>query len=44
MQPMSHNPGVVGVGAQVVANGTRGLATGTAASAAGISVRETASG
>ena len=33
MQPMSHNPGAAGVGAQVVANGARGLATGTAASA-----------
>src|SRR6478609_7858264 len=32
-QPMSHNPGAAGVGAQVVANGARGLATGTAASA-----------
>lgn len=34
MQPMTHNPGAAGVGAQVVANGARGLATGTAASAA----------
>ena len=33
MQPMSHNPGAAGIGAQVVANGARGLATGTAASA-----------
>jgi hypothetical protein len=30
MQPMQHNPGAVGVGSQVVANGARGLATGTA--------------
>ena len=34
MQPMEHNPGAVGIGAQVVANGARGLATGTAAAAA----------
>lgn len=34
MQPMEHNPGAVGVGAQVVANGVRGLAAGTTASAA----------
>ena len=34
MQPMTHNPGAVGIGAQVVANGARGLATGTTASAA----------
>jgi hypothetical protein len=33
MQPLEHNPGAVGIGAQVVANGARGLATGTAASA-----------
>ena len=29
MQPMEHNPGAVGIGAQVVANGARGLAAGT---------------
>lgn len=34
MQPMTHNPGAVGIGAQVVANGARGLAAGTTASAA----------
>ena len=34
MQPMEHNPGAVGIGAQVVANGARGLAAGTTASAA----------
>jgi hypothetical protein len=34
MQPMEHNPGAVGIGTQVVANGARGLATGTAATAA----------
>ena len=34
MQPMDHNPGAVGVGSQVVANGARGLATGTATTAA----------
>jgi hypothetical protein len=34
MQPMEHNPGAVGIGAQVVANGVRGLAAGTTASAA----------
>lgn len=34
MQPMTHNPGAIGIGAQVVANGTRGLAAGTTASAA----------
>ena len=33
MQPMEHNPGAVGIGAQVVANGARGLAAGTAATA-----------
>lgn len=33
MQPMSHNPAAVGIGGQVVANGARGLAGGTAASA-----------
>ncbi|MDT5129049.1 MAG: hypothetical protein QOI28_2207 [Mycobacterium sp.] len=31
MQPLEHNPGAIGVGSQVVANGGRGLATGTAA-------------
>ncbi|RWA20333.1 PbsX family transcriptional regulator [Mycolicibacterium elephantis DSM 44368] len=30
---MTHNPGAVGIGAQVVANGARGLAAGTTASA-----------
>lgn len=34
MEPLMHNPGAVGVGAQVVANGTGGLAAGTTASAA----------
>jgi PE family len=34
MQPMTHNPGAAGIGAQVVANGARGLAAGTAATAA----------
>ncbi|MDT5080057.1 MAG: hypothetical protein QOJ80_4694 [Mycobacterium sp.] len=34
MQPMSHNPAAVAVGSQVVANGARGLAGGTAATAA----------
>ena len=34
MQPLEHNPGAVGVGAQVVANGVRGLAVGTVATAA----------
>jgi hypothetical protein len=33
MQPLEHNPGAMGVGAQVVANGSRGLAAGTVASA-----------
>lgn len=33
MQPMQHNPAVVGIGGEVVANGARGLATGTAATA-----------
>ncbi len=33
MQPLSHNAGAAGVGGQVVANGGRGLATGTAAMA-----------
>ena len=31
MQPLEHNPGAIGVGIQVVANGARGLATGMAA-------------
>lgn len=31
MQPLEHNPGAIGVGSQVVANGARGLATGMAA-------------
>jgi PE family len=34
MQPMSFDPAATGIGAQVVANGTQGLATGTTASAA----------
>ncbi|MGE2718965.1 PE family protein [Mycolicibacterium celeriflavum] len=34
MEPLMHNPGAAGVGAQVVANGTRGLAAGTTAGAA----------
>jgi hypothetical protein len=34
MQPMTHDPGAVGIGAQVVANGTRGLAAGATATAA----------
>lgn len=33
MQPLAHNPAVLGVGGQVIANGSRGLATGTAATA-----------
>ncbi|MGE2728191.1 PE family protein [Mycolicibacterium vaccae] len=33
MQPLSHNAGAAGVGGQVVANGARGLAVGTAATA-----------
>jgi hypothetical protein len=33
MQPMTHNPAAVGIGTQVVVNGARGLATGTAATA-----------
>ena len=31
MEPLQHNPGAIGVGSQVVANGARGLATGMAA-------------
>ncbi|KUI45896.1 PbsX family transcriptional regulator [Mycobacterium sp. GA-1199] len=34
MEPLMHNPGAVGIGTQVVANGTRGLAAGTTAGAA----------
>lgn len=34
MQPLEHNPGAAGVGGQIVANGARGLAGGTAATAA----------
>jgi hypothetical protein len=34
MQPLEHNPGAAAIGAQVVANGARGLAAGTMASAA----------
>ena len=33
MQPLTHNPGAAGIGTQVVANGARGLAAGTAATA-----------
>jgi uncharacterized protein (DUF2126 family) len=33
MQPMEHSPAMQGIGGQVIANGDRGLATGTAASA-----------
>jgi hypothetical protein len=33
MQPMQHNPAAEAIGAQVVANGVRGIAGGTAASA-----------
>ncbi|PRC53603.1 PE family protein, partial [Mycobacterium sp. ITM-2017-0098] len=33
MQPLNHNPAAAGVGGQVTANGARGLATGTAATA-----------
>lgn len=33
MEPLSHNPGAVAIGTLVVANGARGLATGTAATA-----------
>lgn len=33
MQPLNHNPAAIGVGGQVTANGVRGLATGTAATA-----------
>jgi hypothetical protein len=31
MQPLQHNPAAVGVGTEVVSNGARGLASGTAA-------------
>jgi hypothetical protein len=34
MQPIEHNPAAVGIGTQVVANGARGLAAGTAATSA----------
>lgn len=34
MQPMSFDPAAAGIGAQVIANGTQGLAAGTTASAA----------
>lgn len=34
MEPLTHNPAAMGVGAQVIANGARGLAGGAAASAA----------
>ena len=33
MQPMSHNPAAAAIGTQVVANGARGLAGGSAAAA-----------
>jgi len=33
MEPMTHNPGAAGIGAQVVANAARGMAGGDAASA-----------
>ncbi|KAA0079697.1 PE family protein [Mycolicibacterium sp. P9-64] len=31
MEPLEHNPAAIGVGSQVVANGARGIASGTAA-------------
>ncbi len=31
MQPLNHDPGAIGIGGQVTANGARGLASGTAA-------------
>ena len=34
MEPLAHNPAAAGIGAQVTANGVRGLAGGTTASAA----------
>jgi len=34
MEPLAHNPAAAGIGAQVIANGVRGLAGGTTASAA----------
>ncbi|ORV06964.1 PE family protein [Mycobacterium celatum] len=34
MQPMTFDPAAAGIGAQVIANATQGLATGTTASAA----------
>lgn len=34
MQPMTFNPAVAGIGAQVVANGSAGLTAGTTATAA----------
>ncbi|MBS4728056.1 PE family protein [Mycobacterium sp. SM1] len=34
MQPMSFDPAAVGIASEVIANGTRGLAAGSAASAA----------
>jgi hypothetical protein len=34
MQPLQHNPAAEAIGAQVVANGVRGIAGGTAANAA----------
>lgn len=37
MQSLSHNAGSIGIGGQITANGSRGLATGTAA-AVGVSV------
>ncbi|GBE64019.1 putative PE family protein PE35 [Mycobacterium sp. MFM001] len=33
MQPMTFDPAAAGIGAQVIANGTQGLAAGTTASA-----------
>ena len=33
MQPLQHDPGAIGIGAAVVANGLRGLAVGTAVGA-----------
>lgn len=33
MEPLTHNIGAAGIGAQVAANGVRGLATGTATTA-----------
>jgi hypothetical protein len=38
MQPLEHTPAVLGIGSEVVSNGSRGLATGTTATSAAMAL------